>query len=542
MAAVASETEGFLADAPALPGWESVARVIRLPGCVFHFRRVTGAYASKNYGFEYSREAMKGPKGWRPLVYNVPVVVTRPTADGGTETLPERLAIRAVCLMPRSDRGTAEAIGGVEAILQAMGILDAKKIMADAGLEVPGGEAPSWVPAALRWARERLSARPLSAAESDCTVAQAETKDCAIEMDELVATGTPTPIPISCPAGFDYEGTTRSCRLSTNLGGGGADPGGANPGGSGGGDPGNNNNGEPNLRDVEFTLSCPGSVTRGSSAVCRVGTDDEDVIASTINYNWSAGGNGKSGLGRAFVSWSGLATSTKTISVKVSAPDIKTKNLSATVHVGARSAFFPSSAAGVSTAHFKSATTWGRFDVPTKMPVGPSVTQGQGPWLGEWIASRGYDVPTEIVLSSDLDATGVAYGGANQTCLTSLTATATVNVYGANYRCGLSSELARLYTVLLAHEQEHERSWNTCLASSTGSAFIGYAEGVLPQTGSEAKVDLDRKWEQFWPTLLASAYGSITNRTGPTVWSWRASQTWQKYQHDAPGHGIALGC
>lgn len=106
-------------------------------------------------------------------------------------------------------------------------------------------------------------------------------------------------------------------------------------------------------------------------------------------------------------------------------------------------------------------------------PAGPRVTQGQGPWFGEWIAARGYNVPTAIVLSSDLDETGVAYDGANQTCLTSLPATATINVYGANYRCRLTSELARLYTILLAHEQEHERSWNTCLASSTGRAFIG---------------------------------------------------------------------
>lgn len=184
----------------------------------------------------------------------------------------------------------------------------------------------------------------------------------------------------------------------------------------------------------------------------------------------------------------------------------------------------------------------GEFDIPLEAPSGPRVTQGQGPWLGEWIAARGYDVPTAIVLSSDLDATGVAYGGANQTCLTSLPATATINVYGTNHRCGLTSELARLYTILLAHEQEHERSWNMCLASSTGRAFIDYAEGVLPKTGSEAQEALDDEWEKFWPTLLGSAYGSVTDRTGPTVWSWRGNQTWQKYQHGAPGHGIVLGC
>ena len=180
MAALVSHTDGFLADAPELPGWETVARGWRAPGCVFHFRRVTGAYASREYRFEYSREARKAPKGWRPLVYNVPVVVTRPTADGDTETLPERLAIRAVCLTPRSERGVAEAIGRVEAILEAMGVLEAKKVMAAAaGHPVPEGEGPSPVLAALRWARERLAVRPLSAAQEDCSVQQAETGDCA---------------------------------------------------------------------------------------------------------------------------------------------------------------------------------------------------------------------------------------------------------------------------------------------------------------------------------------------------------------------------
>ena len=109
-------------------------------------------------------------------------------------------------------------------------------------------------------------------------------------------------------------------------------------------------------------------------------------------------------------------------------------------------------------------------------PEGPRVTQGQGPWFGEWIASRGYDLSTTIVLSSDLDATGIAYSGANQTCLTNLPADATVGVYGANSGCGLASELARLYNILLAHEQGHERSWNMCLASSTGRAFIDFAD------------------------------------------------------------------
>jgi len=120
-----SETDGFLPDEAELPDWETAAFGLASSACVFHFRRVTGVYAPKMYEFEYSEEALKGARNlWRALVYRVMITVTRPTADGGMETLPERLGIRAVCLMPRSDRGTAEAVGRVEAILVDRGILD----------------------------------------------------------------------------------------------------------------------------------------------------------------------------------------------------------------------------------------------------------------------------------------------------------------------------------------------------------------------------------------------------------------------------------
>lgn len=321
MAAVVTETEGFLADAPALRGWESVARGIGSPGCVFHFRRVTGAFASKEYRFEYSRRAMKGPKGWRPLVYNVPVVVTRPTADGGTETLPERLAIRAVCLMPRTDRGTVEAIGSVEAILKAMGILSAKKGMADAGHAVPKGEGPSAVLAALGWVRERLSVRPLSAAQEGCSASTgAETGECAIETDDIVVTGTPSPIPISCPAGFDYEGTTNSCRISVNLGGGGANPGDTNTGGSGGGNGDGGDGEEGGPRTVDFTLTCSDSVPRGSGGSCGVSAPDSaGVSMGALDIAWSSTtGATDSGLGLS--AWSGTATETVTVTVAITDP------------------------------------------------------------------------------------------------------------------------------------------------------------------------------------------------------------------------------
>jgi hypothetical protein len=164
-----------------------------------------------------------------------------------------------------------------------------KKIMAGAGLEVPRGEEPSAVLAAPG--------------------------ECEVEMDEIVATGTPTPIPISCPAGFDYEATIRSCALTVNTNGG-ANPGGANPGNSGGGSP-TGGEGETALRTVEFTLSCS-TATRGSSGTCSVSAPGEEL--GTLEFAWSfaAGGSVAKTLGKS--SWSGTAVSDVKVNGTAGAP------------------------------------------------------------------------------------------------------------------------------------------------------------------------------------------------------------------------------
>lgn len=132
-AALVSETDGFLPDEE-LPDWKTAVLRLTSPGCIFHFRRVTGVYAPKVYEFEYSDAVIEEARDvWQPLMYNVPIIVTRPTADGGMETLPERLGIRAVCWMPKADRGMAEAVGRVEAILVARGILKAEDLEARRG-------------------------------------------------------------------------------------------------------------------------------------------------------------------------------------------------------------------------------------------------------------------------------------------------------------------------------------------------------------------------------------------------------------------------
>ncbi|WP_419933958.1 D-Ala-D-Ala carboxypeptidase family metallohydrolase [Candidatus Palauibacter sp.] len=208
------DTAGVQADVTELPKWETVIRGMAEPGCVFHFRRATGAYASREYKLVYSDAAKEVAKDWwQPLVYNVPGVVTRPTGDGGTETLPEHLGIRAVCVMPKSDQGTDEAVGAVEAILDSLGVSALGTDSAHAAAPAPEEEeeAPSWVLAALGWVRNHLSPRPLSAAQdpSGGSCPLLPPADCVV--DEIGVKVTATPIRISCPAGFDFDWGAVGC-------------------------------------------------------------------------------------------------------------------------------------------------------------------------------------------------------------------------------------------------------------------------------------------------------------------------------------------
>jgi hypothetical protein len=84
MAALVSQPAAFLADRDSLPSWRKVIEGMAGPGCVFHFRRATGSYASKEYGLAYSRKAKA--EAWNALVYNVVVTVSRP-AEGGANRL-----------------------------------------------------------------------------------------------------------------------------------------------------------------------------------------------------------------------------------------------------------------------------------------------------------------------------------------------------------------------------------------------------------------------------------------------------------------------
>ncbi|MYA32209.1 MAG: hypothetical protein F4164_02900 [Gemmatimonadales bacterium] len=227
MATVLSRS-GLGADVDSLPAWRKVIEGMAEPGCGFHFRRVAGAYAPKEYWLAYSGKATAKAEAWKALVYNVLVTVSRPAEGGGTEVLPERLAIRAVCAMPDTKDGTDEAMGRVEAILKEHGIEFPGADKSEA--RAPAEEEGRWALAALRWAGTRLGPRPLRAAQDQHGCADYEdARQCPMEDVEVTIHR-----PVRCSAGFDYEATTGEC-VSNTLGGGPTTGGSGNSGTSGGG-------------------------------------------------------------------------------------------------------------------------------------------------------------------------------------------------------------------------------------------------------------------------------------------------------------------
>ncbi len=511
MAAVVSETKGFHADVPTLPDWKTVISSLTSPGCVLHFRRATGAYASKEYKLVYSDAAKEASKDWWwPLLYSVSAVVTRPTADGGTETLPERVGIRALCLMPKSDQGTEEGMGAVKGILEALGIFELGEGSADASALAPEGEAPSWVLAALGWARNRLSPRPLSAAQGREHVCVTQEANCAIESIDVTVTATP--IKISCPAGFDFDWVGVGCShtgfspIDPGIGpsppSGGSSPGGASPPPP---------SPPPHPRGQPLSLNC-GRGDRGSSVQCDISKDEGVAVQSAAwSFTPDASSSRKTTLSGSSESWSGVAVESGSMEVEVTYTEgggdaEHEKTLSANVVVSGRSWTWPAGQnLGDKRAGLDDCAGWGgtmgitagRLYGTTCATTyfdreGYDISSGSGPW------SKAY-----FVSATTGDSRAGAYWAYNPVLrqegphaypvrgsrALSGRCSGSVNTYVANIRCtadGAAEEIAfnGLRTETLRHEGDHI---GAMITESGNHDVWGEWEGAVGSSDAEVR-------------------------------------------------------
>ena len=109
------------ADAPELPAAGAVLAGIERRECVLHFRRATGAWSERRYRLTFSRAARRDRAEWTPVVQELHRVMVITQEGGKADTLPPRLGIRAICLVPHSPRGFRETEGAIRRVLQDRG-------------------------------------------------------------------------------------------------------------------------------------------------------------------------------------------------------------------------------------------------------------------------------------------------------------------------------------------------------------------------------------------------------------------------------------
>ena len=547
MAAVVSET-ALAADAETLAPWETVFSGLDGPGCAFHLRRATGAYAAREYRLKYSRAARRGLAGTRALVYKVLTTVERPAPDGGTEALPERLGVRAVCSMPDTERGADEAVGRVEAILEARGILEpggGRALRAGSALApTPEGGGPGWARAALAWVRDRARARPLLAAQVP-------------SMDELIVTVRRT-----CEVGFDWDEDEADCVENfvgegMNSGdGGGPGEGGGSGGSSGGGDGGGDGDGEGGPRTVNFTLRCDASVRRADTAGCAVAAPDSaGVDMSVLEFEWSSSLGAVKGPGKGNSAWNGAATADADVTVKVTDPkgviaafsDTETISVTARQPAGRAKLLKTQTAADAIVTHAPPGrwtdVTWGRHAFSTSTI--PQPVEGSGPWKDHYMADTSEPVlMNAIYVHPDLTLNdGAPYPTSSISagrCGAAVGA-ASANVYAVNDLCGTLGALLAWAGIVTNHELDHQTRLVACLASRDVQDKLRDIEGI---TGNKADVkrEIEIAWEAAEERLADSAEGRLKPPPSSPLWDYRRLRSWTLGPLSPPREGGRTSC
>ena len=546
VAPVVSQT-GLNADVDSLPSWETVVQGIGGPGCEFYFRRATGSYVSRKHELEYSSEANSGAKAAWARLHSIWVTVKRPKADGSEEVLPQQLAIWAVCLLPGTERGKLEVNGSVKAILKELGFEIPDKIWASA--RPPGGGR--WATLgrlALGWTAPRSLFAAQTRIDPDCFDPVPSTKCVPPEMEELVATVTAT-----CP-GLDLDAVEGSCSLSkfvldgieiiphtpTPVPAPSGSPGGPKDGPKDAGDGGDD--GDEGSRVVAFNLNCQ-SPPRGSTGGCRVSTTDTAVTLASLTYAWETGAGvaRPAGTGESLTRWEGTATSTLSMTVGISGPDIASKTLNGTVTVSPRVwSFSQSTASLVYSDSGLASNEWGAFLYDIS---GIATGTGTGPWKGEPYTTWAGESETALHLHPDLDpAGGPEYATTsdssrarrNRSCARWTRRTPQASVLTVNGACGTSGTYSAWRTAVGDHEAKHKDYYNQCARSQDVRDKFAEIEAL---TGAKVSQEFTRLETDLVNTLRNGILGNIGGARPGSFWFYRQTGQWLLDNSTLVGHG-----
>ncbi len=515
---------GLSADVDSLPSWQTVIQGIGGPGCEFYFGTATGSYVSRKYVLEFSPEAKGDTDEVWGQQYKVLVTVSRPKSDGGKEVLPERVAVLAVCLLPGTERASQEATGSVKAILKDVGIPLPDKVWASARPSGGGPWAELWR-LASGWAAPRSL---LAAQREGCYDPEPETECEPAQMKEILVTTGRT-----CPVGLDYDVFEDDCVL--NFVGEGTEWGTLipprNPGtgriGLGGTNPKGGDDGDEGSRVAAFRLNCS-SPSRGSTGGCRVTTTDTAVTLADLTYAWRTGAGVSRPIGGRtdYTRWEGRATSTLSMTVSISGPEVADTTMTGIVEVTARTSSVVSLSSSVSYTGTWTDGTFGMYEPPTHTSAltDDAVFDGSGPWAGQHGVGS-LTIPATIVVHNDLDPQDRGYPGANllpanQHChATALPARA--NLVTVNTNCGSGPNLTAFERDLIGHENDHQDAIAACLSAQAARGDQADMETLVSGDRQTLKQDLERAWRTYYrDKVLGSTGGAVAGFTSQLVWDY----------------------
>ena len=335
--------------------------------------------------------------------------------------------------------------------------------------------------------------------------------------------------------------------VTMDTGGGGG--GGGGDDGGGGGDDGNGDGvgtgGGSDDKDsgTSFSLSCDSNVTRGSTGSCTVSvtSDDDNVTASDFTYEWSSGvGASESRSGGDGYVWSGLATETTKITVKVASENYAG---SATTSVNARTGWGPAFNAEEEFSDVDlSVGGLGSYAVSEHPPPGVAIKEGSGPWAGHHMTHSIPQPYSLLKIHPDYDSSSVAptYTGAHvincAAAAVPFASTTAYSVYAVNAACKTTAGFFETLAAIRVHEREHESGYNKCISSSSAIAEIEAMTG-----GQELASRAATKLSTFYRDVIKPLDPYAGPHTGTNIFHFR-SGSWTQGTMGVVGHGALVSC
>ncbi len=323
-------------------------------------------------------------------------------------------------------------------------------------------------------------------------------------------------------------------------GGGGGDGGGSGGGGGDDGD-GEEEEEEDESTSRHFSLTCD-SVPRGGYVMCTVTTDSIDLDLSQLTFEWSAE-TGAEYTDTGASSWSGTATNSTTVQVRVNNEDV----LSHTVDVKPR--YWSFGQLGVPVQY----TNQPRESSVTKVGfyrLNDNVTiwyvEGTGPWEGRWMTAlppvTGQEWSGELHIAEDYDPAGggPGYSGANSTCTAASDLPPDSDYTTVNTTCGTLPAMDGFRGQIIAHERRHEAGYNACLSSHRARQLLkGFEELVFPDLAEWTSTAWDLMAE-FWNQLRVSGSGIQGDKASNSFWLNDGS--WRHVRPAIAAHSGPYGC